>query len=287
MIQNPAHARLVLIGGGFVPVSITAEILQLAQGQDSRIVLCDWGSQNSETGRTTAENLFRFRHGCRSIRVLGEGVTGRSEEELRAIADAPSSSAVLDDCDVFFFTGGDQRILLATLRNTRFERRLTELWRQGKIVIAGTSAGLQIQSELALTGDFSQSDPDAFTADETRCTKIARQHVGVAEGFGLLQKVILDQHFVKRQRHNRLISVVLDYPNHLGVGVDEGTALVFQGRSGEDVYPRVIGDSCVFYVNARQADMQFEPQGQLRLVENLNCGLVWEGAAWPFPIRLA
>ncbi|MDQ3235025.1 MAG: cyanophycinase, partial [Pseudobdellovibrionaceae bacterium] len=256
-------------------------------GQDSRIVLCDWGSQIPGNGRTTAENLFRSRHGCRDICVLGEGSAGRPEDELRAIANAPSSMAILDECDVFFFTGGDQRILLAALRNTKFERRLTELWRLGKIVIAGTSAGLQIQSELALTGDFSQPEPEAITVDETRCTRIARHNVGVTPGFGLLQNVILDQHFVKRQRHNRLISVVLDYPSHLGIGVDEGTALIFNGRSGEYVSPRVVGESCVFYVNARQADMQIEPQGQLRLVENLNCGLVWEGAVWPFPILLA
>jgi cyanophycinase len=37
--------------------------------------------------------------------------------------------------------------------------------------------------------------------------------------------VIVDQHFVRRERHNRLLAVVLERPTLLGAGIDESTAL--------------------------------------------------------------
>ena len=56
-------------------------------------------------------------------------------------------------------------------------------------------------------------------------TVLDGQKVEVRAGLGLLPGVILDQHFLKRQRQNRLFGLVLDHPRLLGVGVDEGTAL--------------------------------------------------------------
>jgi cyanophycinase len=55
---------------------------------------------------------------------------------------------------------------------------------------------------------------------------IDRDNVVVDSGFALVGNAIIDQHFVRRRRHNRLVSLVLERPPHLGVGVDESTALV-------------------------------------------------------------
>ncbi|MCR4340479.1 MAG: hypothetical protein NUW01_11430, partial [Gemmatimonadaceae bacterium] len=48
-------------------------------------------------------------------------------------------------------------------------------------------------------------------------------------GLGLLPGVLVDQHFLQRQRGNRLISGVLDHPTLVGVGIDEATAVIFSG----------------------------------------------------------
>ena len=55
---------------------------------------------------------------------------------------------------------------------------------------------------------------------------IDRDDVILVPGFGLLPNVTVDQHFLRRRRHNRLISVVLERPTVVGVGIDESTALV-------------------------------------------------------------
>jgi len=41
---------------------------------------------------------------------------------------------------------------------------------------------------------------------------------------GFLDQVVIDQHFIKRKRLNRLISVVLEHPELPGIGIDESTA---------------------------------------------------------------
>jgi cyanophycinase len=73
--------------------------------------------------------------------------------------------------------------------------------------------------------------------------------VEIVPGLGFLQTAIVDQHFIRRERHNRLMSAVLERPTLLGVGIDESTAL--------EVMPdgrwRVLGESAVVIYDARQA----------------------------------
>jgi len=49
--------------------------------------------------------------------------------------------------------------------------------------------------------------------------------VEIVPGLGRLPEAIVDQHFIRRERHNRLLSAVLERPSLLGVGIDESTAL--------------------------------------------------------------
>ena len=51
----------------------------------------------------------------------------------------------------------------------------------------------------------------------------------VAAGLGLLAAVI-DQHFDQRNRYGRLLMIVAQSPQLLGIGVDEDTAAVVRGR---------------------------------------------------------
>ena len=59
----------------------------------------------------------------------------------------------------------------------------------------------------------------------------------------------MDQHFVRRRRHNRLLSLVLENPTLVGVGIDESTAL----EVGPDGVWRVLGESVAVVFDARKA----------------------------------
>ena len=69
-----------------------------------------------------------------------------------------------------------------------------------------------------------------------------------APGLALFPDAILDQHFLKRQRVNRLVSAVLDHPALVGIGIDETTAIFVTGRSFE-----VLGKNSVVVIDGRKA----------------------------------
>ena len=74
------------------------------------------------------------------------------------------------------------------------------------------------------------------------------QGATLADGLGLWRGVIVDQHFLRRQRFNRLLTVVLENPALVGVGIDEQTAVIVQGEKCE-----VLGESGVTLIDAREA----------------------------------
>jgi cyanophycinase len=135
-----------------------------------------------------------------------------------------------------FFSGGDQARIMDVLADAALLRAVRERYAQG-VAFGGTSAGAAVMSQRMITGegDFTVIDGDK---------------VGVREGLGLLPGAIVDQHFVKRQRENRLFGLVLKHPGERGVGIDEDTALlVVAGRHGE-----VVGKGPVVLVDAAGAD---------------------------------
>jgi cyanophycinase len=126
-----------------------------------------------------------------------------------------------------FLTGGDQQRLLDVLADEGVADALRARFRNGT-VFAGSSAGTAVLSPLAITGEGD------FTVVDAR-------HVGVRAGLGLLPGTILDQHFLKRQRENRLFALVMAHPRMLGLGIDEGAAvLVRAGRHAEVVGGQVM-----------------------------------------------
>ena len=105
------------------------------------------------------------------------------------------------------------------------------------VVFGGTSAGAAVMSARMITGDGD------FTV-------IDGEKVGVRPGLGLVEGVIVDQHFVKRQRQNRLFGLVLKHPGERGVGIDEDTALLVTGGR----YAEVVGRGPVVLVDAKGSD---------------------------------
>jgi cyanophycinase len=51
----------------------------------------------------------------------------------------------------------------------------------------------------------------------------------IAEGFGFLPGAITDQHFLRRNRVNRLLGALHEHPDLVGFGIDEGTAIIVTG----------------------------------------------------------
>jgi cyanophycinase len=104
-------------------------------------------------------------------------------------------------------------------------------------------------SDSLLTGNQRRPDSLGYYGDEFPV--IARGSIEIRPGFGFLPGAIVDQHFIRRERHNRLLAVVLERPSLIGVGIDEGTAI----EVGPDGLWRVLGRSAVLIYDARAAEI--------------------------------
>lgn len=223
------RGTLVIVGGGEIPPEILARTLALAGGPSASIAVLPQASELAETG-DTAIAMWKGAGARKAVRV---DVTDRAAA-MQAIAEAT----------LIWFPGGDQNRLTRALEKTGLAELIRTRYLEGAVV-GGTSAGAAVMSKVMITGD---ADLQGITAGKTK----------TADGLGLWPDVIVDQHFLKRQREARLISLVLDWPELVGVGVDESTAVVVTGRRFE-----VIGRSSVVVIDARTAKVDRTPDGQL------------------------
>jgi cyanophycinase len=160
------------------------------------------------------------------------------------MANADSVVQKIESAAGIFFTGGVQERLMQRLAGTRSEAAVKKLYFEKAGIIGGTSAGAAVMSAVMITGNelINKDTTDAFIA-------IQAKNIETKTGFGFLDNVIFDQHFVVRKRHNRLISLVLENPKLVGIGIDEDTAIL--------IYPnnkfRVYGTGSVIVFDARKS----------------------------------
>ena len=217
-----AKGHLVLIGGGEKPPEVMRKFVELAGGKDAPIVMIPTASSEPDAA-SYYEKLFREEHGCTNAVSL----------DIRKKADAQRAdwTDLARKARGIFFGGGDQIRITNALLGTPVGDAIAAAFASGAVV-GGTSAGTACQSERMITGEGSFS-------------QVATRSVELWTGLGFLPPgVVVDQHFIRRQRQNRLLSVILENPDLLGVGVDEETAIwvrpdgTFQvlGRSGVMVF---------------------------------------------------
>ena len=82
----------------------------------------------------------------------------------------------------------------------------------------------------------------------------------VAAGLGLVENCVIDQHFAQRNRYGRLLMIVSQSPQLLGMGVDEDTAAVITRTEGAEML-RVVGRGSVTLLDGSHMVDQ-RPRGQ-------------------------
>ena len=226
--------HLILNGGGSKPAAVMEKFIELAGGPEAVIVVFPTASGEPDTGAYYRDLLGEY--GCTNVVVADV----RSNDD----AEDPAVAAEVRDAGGIWFAGGDQTRITSALLNTAVGRAVEAAFARGAVV-GGTSAGTACQSGLMITGD---GDFTVITAD----------NVELWRGLGLFRGVIVDQHFLARRRHNRLISVVLEHPELLGVGVDEATAVWVR----PDGTLEVLGDGWVMVFDAGEATVNQRPYGK-------------------------
>ena len=202
---------LFIVGGGDWPDGMVKRFVDLAGGFNTgKIVILPMASSVPEESAAEEASDFK-KFGAKSV----ETCFLTREQALK-----PESAKLLDGAGGVFFSGGDQSRLTGVLLDTPVHKKLLELYEQG-CVIGGTSAGAAVMSEVMITGDEVRK-VEAGREFET----LQARNIVTARGFGFVQRAVIDQHFVTRKRHNRLISLLAEHPDLMGVAIDESTAIL-------------------------------------------------------------
>lgn len=143
-----------------------------------------------------------------------------------AAVHVPAKIDSLRKSKIIFISGGDQAVMMRLIKGTDIKAAINEAYQNGAL-IGGTSAGASIQSERMITGEGLVD-----TVYEATFDNIWKGNLELVEGLGLLDSVIIDQHFVARSRYNRLLCATIENKGFQCIGIDEGTAiLVSQGTA--------------------------------------------------------
>jgi cyanophycinase len=246
----PARAQapkghLLIIGGNGTTEDMIARALGAAGGSQGFVAILPQASELPETGDNAVEMWTKAGIG-RAVKVDPK--------------DAAAAIKAVKEATFVWFPGGDQTRLMKALENTGIPEAIRARYAEGALV-GGTSAGAAVMSKLMITGDA--YDLQSVTAGKT----------DIAAGLGLWPNVMLDQHFLKRQRNNRLVSAVLDHPEVVGIGIDETTAVfVSGGRRFE-----VLGKSSVVVIDARRAAVDKVAAGGLATGRGLKLSVLKAG----------
>lgn len=225
---GPKAGTLIVAGGGRLGPEIMDRFIQLAGGRGARIVILPGaGEQDSFPPDWPGFAVFR-EAGVADVKIL--------HTRDPKVADRESFAMLLRQATGVWIPGGRQWRLADAYLDTRTLQELFAVLDRGG-VIGGTSAGASIQASYMVRG-----------AVEGNTIVMAEGH---ERGFGFLRNVAVDQHLRARGRENDLLRVVARYPELLGIGLDEGTAIVVRGDIAE-----VIGRGKAAFYNTRDADGQ-------------------------------
>ncbi|HEY7152574.1 MAG TPA: cyanophycinase [Gemmataceae bacterium] len=201
-VEKEVAGSLVIVGGGLLPDTIRERFLELAGGKKGRLVVIPTASEFDDQTRIYRSYNYWKTQELASVVMLH---TLDPKE-----ANKPAFVKPLKEATAAWLGGGDQSRLANAYRGTAVERELRQLLARGGVV-GGTSAGASVMSSVMITG--------------------GNPHVRVGSGFGLLPDVVIDQHFENRQRQQRLLGVLAQNRNCLGLGIDEQTAVVVRGHT--------------------------------------------------------
>ncbi len=179
----------------------------------------------------------------------------------------PDSLKRIQNAHAVFFTGGDQVRLLTLLGKTELLQAVIRKYNSDtNFIVAGTSAGA-----MAL--------PETIIASGIIGAALYKEDLHIAAGFGLIQNVIIDTHFIRRGRFARLAHAVTIIPSCLGIGLEENTAVLITGGN----HAACLGSGMVVIIDGSKigiTNIDTARDSIPVVVENLVVSILAEGSSY-------
>ncbi len=219
------NGTLLIVGGGGLPDGLMDKFMEIAGGKQAKLVYVPCTERESISVRNN-RLVDAWKERVASAHVL------HTKNRTQANSDE-SFLKPLEDATGIWFGGGRQWNFSDSYYGTRAHKLMKQVLQRGG-VIGGSSAGASIQARyLARANPLGNIDIMAPGYERG--------------GLGFISGIAIDQHFSQRGRQADMTQLVNRYPQLLGIGIDEGTALVVQKSIAE-----VVGKGQVFFYDRDQ-----------------------------------
>ncbi len=225
--QTP-KGKLFIIGGGDRSDALMKQVLAVAElSKKDYIVVLPMSSEEPDS------SFIFFK--TQMVKLTSNPIVmlnfSKETAQNKTLTDSVQKAKLI------FISGGDQSRFMNVVQNTPIKTAIQKAYENGS-TISGTSAGAAVMSEKMITGNQKLQKEYSGTFDNIRYDNLE-----TAEGLGLLKTAVIDQHFLKRNRYNRLLSALVEFPTLTGIGIDEATAIIVRNNQIE-----VAGESEVIVV---------------------------------------
>ena len=227
------NGTLVIVGGGGMPRGLMNDFIEYAGGKEKAKLVYVPCSEQDDVGANARTVAMWKRMGVEHATMI------HTKDRNKANSDE-EFLAPLKDATGIWFGGGRQWNFADSYYGTKAHKLMKDVLKRGG-VIGGSSAGASIQARFL-----------------ARATPIGNTSI-LAPGYergglGFISGVAIDQHFSQRRRQADMSQLVDKYPQMLGIGIDEATALIVQKSQGN-----VVGRGKVFFYDRNQPLAEGKP----------------------------
>lgn len=253
--QSP-KGKLFIIGGGDRSDSLLTHLLSISKlNTKDYIAILPMSSEEPDSSFIYINNQLK--------KLTSNPIVMLNFDKTTALNQKWTDS--LQKAKLIFITGGDQTRFMNIVNNTPIKTAIHKAYQNGS-TIGGTSAGAAVMCEHMITGNQKFNKEYSGTFDN-----IKHDNLETTEGLGLVKNVIIDQHFLKRSRYNRLLSALVEFPTHKGIGIDESTAIIVDNNEIE-----ITGESEVIVVKKPKGIKKYK-RNNLISIENLEMSIFTSG----------
>lgn len=218
------NGTLLIVGGGGIPKGLMEKMVELAGGEEARMVYVPCSERDEISGPQRMVEQWK-KMGVQSATFI------HTKDRMKANSDE-AFLAPLENATGIWYGGGRQWNFSDSYYGTKAHRLMKQVLQRGG-VIGGSSAGASIQARYMC-----------------RANPVANFDImapGYERGLGFIGGVAIDQHFSQRGRQKDMTQLVNRYPQLLGIGLDEGTAIIVTRSQAE-----VVGRGKVHFYDRNQ-----------------------------------
>lgn len=213
-VPHVANGTLIIVGGGGMPNGLMERLVELAGGKKAKLVYVPCSEADELNGPMRTVQAWKAM-GVESATYI------HTKDRVKANSD-PEFLKPLEEATGIWFGGGRQWNFADSYYGTKAHELMKKVLERGG-VIGGSSAGASVQGRYMC-----------------RANPVANFDImapGYERGLGFIGGVAIDQHFTQRGRQKDMTQLVGRYPQLLGIGLDEATAIVVT-KSRADVVGR-------------------------------------------------